>query len=186
MTKNKSTELFGHNGNVKSIAYSPDGLRIASGSSDNSVIIWDAASGNKVQALTGHSNNVGALVYSSDGKYLVSGGNDNSIVVWDAKTGKYIDALAGHKESICTLSFVPGSTVLVSGDCMVGLGPFGIPIRHSADHCKITFWNIEAVQAIKSLDSDCGLSCAAFSPDGKYFVTGHAVGDRFITIYERK
>jgi WD40 repeat protein len=50
----------------------------------------------------------------------------------------------------------------------------------------VTFCDVQALKLIKSIDGDCGLSCAVFSPDGKYFVTGHALGGRFITIYERK
>ena len=177
-------ELKGHTNDVKAIAYSPDGLRLASGSRDNSAIIWDAISGDKIKVLNGHANNVEAISYSPDGKYLVTGSNDNSIVIWDAKTGNYIDTLLGHTERICTLSFVPHSDILVSGDCIIRKGPFGIQIRHSGSECKVNFWNIQALKPIESADFDCGSSCAAFSPDGKYFVIGHAVGGRFITIYK--
>ncbi len=179
-------KLKGHSGDVKAIDYSPDGLRLASGSRDNSAIIWDAISGDKIKVLNGHSNNVEAISYSPDGKYLVSGSNDNSIIIWDAKTGNYIDTLAGHAERICTLSFVPNSNILASGDCIILKGPFGVPIRHSGGACKVIFWDVQTFKSIKSIDGDCGLSCAVFSPDGKYFVTGHASGGRFITIYERK
>jgi prepilin-type processing-associated H-X9-DG protein len=161
-------------------------LRLASGSNDNSAIIWDAISGEKIKVLNGHSNNVEAIRYSPDGKYLVTGSNDNSISIWDAKTGNYIDALTGHAERICTLSFVPNSNILVSGECIILKGPFGIPIRHSDGACNVTFWDVQAHKPIKSIDGDCGLSCAVFSSDGKYFVTGHAIGGRFISIYQRK
>ncbi len=179
-------KLQGHNGDVKAVDYSPDGSRLASGSQDNIVIVWDAASGEKIQTLPGHINNVVAISYSPDGKYLVSGSNDNTIIIWDANTGNYINTLAGYTNSVCTVSFVPGSNILAAGDCIVLKGPFGIPIRHSGSACKVVFWDLESVKQINSIDGDCGLSSAAFSPDGKYFVTGHATGGRFITIYERK
>ncbi|MBI5665862.1 MAG: hypothetical protein HZC49_12375 [Nitrospirae bacterium] len=137
----------------------------------------------KINILKSHSNNVEAISYSAGDKYLLSGSHDNTMTIWDAKTGNYIDTLAGHAQSICTMSFVPGSNILASGDC-IGNMPFGIPVPQGG--CKIIFWDVEAAKQIKAIEGDCGLSCAAFSPDGKYFVTGHATGGRFITVYERK
>ena len=186
----KKNKLFktlkGHDRDIRAIAYSPDGTRVATGSNDNTVILWDAASGDNMKTLSGHQNNVNAVVFSGDGKYLLSGSNDNSLSIWDAKTGNLIGGLAGHANGICTVSFLPNSHTAISGDCMAFSGPFGIPVRTTDSSCKFIFWDVESAKKIRTIESDCGLSCTAFSPDGKYFVAGFAKGDRFISVYERK
>ena len=82
--------------------------------------------------------------------------------------------------------------MLTSGDststAVVVRGAFGIPVAGvgSESGCKLIFWNIITAAQLKAIDSDCGLSSLAYSPDGKYLATGHAVDNSFITIFERK
>ena len=179
-------KLKGHNRDVKDISFSPDGKQLATGSNDNAVMLWDASSGARTKTLSGHTNNVGVVAYSSDGKYLLSGSNDNSVSIWDPKAGNFIDAFTGHGNGICALAFLPNSHIANSGDCILLSGPFGIRIQSDNDSCKLIFWDVETNKQLSSLESDCGLSCSAFSPDGKLFVAGYAQGNRFITIFEKK
>ncbi|HEU0087134.1 MAG TPA: pentapeptide repeat-containing protein, partial [Pseudonocardiaceae bacterium] len=86
----KSAELrplTGHTGAVLSVAYSPDGTHLLSGSDDGSVRVWDAATGAPVHQLSGHTGRVLSVAYSPDGTHLLSGGDDGSVRVWDAATG---------------------------------------------------------------------------------------------------
>ena len=69
---------------VGSVQWHPDGATFISGSGDNMVRIWDAATGNCLQTLTGHTGPVISVAYSPDGQHIVSGSDDNSIRVWDA------------------------------------------------------------------------------------------------------
>ena len=68
--------LKGHSNSVFSVAYSPDGNYLASGSSDKNVKIWDANSGEILKTLYGHSDLVNSVCWSPDGKYLASGSGD--------------------------------------------------------------------------------------------------------------
>jgi WD40 repeat protein/serine/threonine protein kinase/tetratricopeptide (TPR) repeat protein len=76
--------LVGHTHDVHCIAFSPDGRRIATGSSDRSVKLWDTATGRDVFTLRGHANTVVAVVFSPDGYRIVSGAYDETARVWDA------------------------------------------------------------------------------------------------------
>ena len=77
--------LRGHDEPVHSVVYSPDGRCIASGSSDFTVRVWDAQTGQSVMALTGHDDAVESVAFSPDGKSIVSGSQDKTIRIWDAQ-----------------------------------------------------------------------------------------------------
>ncbi|KAM6513748.1 hypothetical protein FALCPG4_014968 [Fusarium falciforme] len=79
--------LEGHGGQVTSVALSAGGWRVASGSDDNTVKIWDAATGACVQTLEGHSSNVSSVALSADGQRVASGSDDKTVKIWDAATG---------------------------------------------------------------------------------------------------
>ncbi|MCS7161473.1 MAG: WD40 repeat domain-containing protein, partial [Gemmatales bacterium] len=72
----------GHTGSVYSVAVTPDGKYVVSGSRDNTVRLWDLASGKEVRRFTGHTNWVLSVAVSHDGKYVVSGSEDKTVRVW--------------------------------------------------------------------------------------------------------
>ena len=77
--------IEGHNWDVLSVAYSPDGKHIISGSEDTTIQIWDAETGTAVgNPLKGHSHSVRSIGFSPDGQYIISGFDNGTIDVWES------------------------------------------------------------------------------------------------------
>ena len=83
---------------VYSVCVSADGSRLFSGSDDNTIKVWDVATGACLQTLEGHANAVYSVCVSADGSRLFSGSDDNTIKVWDVATGACLQTLEGHAE----------------------------------------------------------------------------------------
>ena len=77
---------------------SPDGRRIVSGSSDNTVAVWDLESGALIHRLAGHQGWVSSVAVSPDGRRIVSGSDDKTVAVWDLESGTRIHQLTGHQD----------------------------------------------------------------------------------------
>ncbi|OHW95573.1 nwd1 protein [Colletotrichum incanum] len=91
-------------GRVRSVAFSADGQRLVSGSGDNTVKLWDTATGVCIQTLKGHSKWVNSVAFSADGQRLASGSDDNTVKLWDTATGICIQTLE-TKTAITRVSF---------------------------------------------------------------------------------
>jgi hypothetical protein len=77
-------DLNGHTGEVFSVSWSPDGTRLATGSSDSTAKVWDAASGRELLTLKGYTVWVWSVSWSPDGTRLATAGDDGTAKVWDA------------------------------------------------------------------------------------------------------
>ncbi|KAG6334914.1 hypothetical protein ID866_4175 [Astraeus odoratus] len=150
-----SSPLKGHTRDVTSVAFSPDGKRIASGSKDCTINLWDAEIGLQLgNPLQGHTHGVTSIAFSPDGKRIVSGSNDSTICLWDAETGSKLGSpLKGHTIYVTSVAFSPDGKQIASG---------------SWDK-TVCFWDAETgLQLGSALKGHTHwVTSVAFSPDGK-------------------
>jgi hypothetical protein len=107
-------QLLGHSGWVNSVNFSRDGQKIVSASSDESVRVWSAVTGECEQTLAGHSHWVNSAAFSHDGQKIVSASDDKSVRVWSAVTGECEQTLVGHRDRVKSAHFSPDGLKIVS------------------------------------------------------------------------
>jgi WD40 repeat protein len=148
--------LEGHDGEVTSVAYSPNGKYIASGSDDGTVRVWDATTATLRHTLTGHDSRVTSVSFSPDGKYIASGSYDWTVRVWDATTATLRHTLTGHDSLVTSVSFSPDGKYIASG----------------SNDGTVRVWDATTATLRHTLTGhDAGVGSVSFSPDGKHIVS---------------
>ncbi len=107
--------LTDHADPVWSVAISPDGQTLVSGSWDATIKAWELSTGKLVRTLTDHAGTVYSAAISPDGQTLVSGSKDKTIKVWELSTGKLVRTLTGHAAEVRSVAISPDGQILVSG-----------------------------------------------------------------------
>src|SRR5438128_2115163 len=107
--------LVGHQQAVWSVAFSPSGKLLVSASEDETIRLWDPATGWELAVLHGHQGGVNAVAFSRDGRQLASAGEDGVVTLWDLKSGTEVHRLTGHRGGVNSVAFSPDGRLLVSG-----------------------------------------------------------------------
>lgn len=93
-----------HSREINVVAFSPDGLRLATASSDGAVKIWDLGNGHEILSYAGHTDKVRCLAWSYDGTFIASAGMEKNIKIWDPKTGKDKTTIAAVGEFVSAIA----------------------------------------------------------------------------------
>ncbi len=137
------------------MAWSPDGTKLASGSWDNTVKLWQTSTGTCVSTLTA-SRGFNSVVFAPDGSKIAAG-IYQKIHVFDAQTpAKLGPPLSGHSDFVRAVTWSPDGTMFASG----------------SDDKTIKLWDAQTGQVQSTLTGDKRINCIAFSPDGKILAAG--------------
>jgi WD40 repeat protein len=163
-------QISGHGSTVYGVAFSPDGKRLASGSGDGLVKIWEVADGRLVWEKSGHGGiTVYSVAFSPDGKLLASGSYDKTVKLWDAKSGKELRTLRGHAQGVRIVAFSADGQWLAS----------------CGDDGDVIVWEVETGKAVHILKGHTAtVRTVTFSPDG--LLVASAGSDETIRIWDRK
>jgi hypothetical protein len=107
--------LKGHTEQVRTVSWSPDGTRLASGCWDATAKVWDLAGGHEPLTLKGHTSPLYSVSWSPDGTRLATGSIDGTAKVWDAAGGRVLLTLSGHTGLVYSVSWSPDGTRLATG-----------------------------------------------------------------------
>ena len=143
-----------HKSNITSLAFSPDGNRILTGSQDSTACLWDL-DGNLLQVFKGHKHIISSVAFSPDGKEILTGSMDRTARLWD-RDGNLIQEFIGHKGMILSVTFSPDGETILTG---------------SMDRTA-RLWNLYGTELQIFNGHEDNISSVTFSKDGKTILTG--------------
>ncbi|GHV95709.1 hypothetical protein AGMMS50293_20290 [Spirochaetia bacterium] len=164
------------NREVYSAVFSPDGKYIVTASPDDTgrqqdIVLWDAETGERIRNFRGHQQTVFSAAFSPDGECIVSASGDSSIKIWNTGTGEEIRSMeAGETDMINTTVISRNGNLIASG----------------SESGTINLWDLAAGGLIRTFAHGDSAYCLAFSPDGRFIVSGgreHDIGNESIKIW---
>lgn len=160
----------GHDGEVNSVVFFPDGRKLASGSDDGTVWVWDSQTGKAISPpFTGHTRAVLSVAVSPDGKLIASGSSDNTLRIWDSNTGTCpLGPIIAHYDNIRSVVFLPDGSRIATG----------------SDDNTVKVWNVATGDLCLGplIGHTSWVFSVAFSPDGRWIMSGSA--DATICIWD--
>jgi len=174
-TGEEKMRLTGHTWGMHSMALSPDGDTLASGSEDMTIRLWDMHTGAHKKTLNGHKDRVYNVAFSPDGKTLASGSDDNTIRLWNVDTGETERILTGHAGEFEGVDNGPSS---VEGVKSVAFSPDGKTLASGGGDNVIHLWDIGTGKRRMTLVGHTHwVFSLAFSPDGTTLASGSVDSD---------
>jgi hypothetical protein len=170
----QETVVFaGHTADVRSVAFSPDGKLLLTGSYDNTVRVWDVATHGLLKTLRGHGGRVSTCVFAPDGQWVLSGSEDHFAKIWSIAGYEEVRVfqglvLRGHSEAILGASFSPD----------------GRQIATASRDRTAKIWDFQSGREIREFKEghDFLASAAAFFPKEKHILT--AAVDNTVRIWD--
>ncbi|MFI5380761.1 MAG: hypothetical protein ACHRHE_15790, partial [Tepidisphaerales bacterium] len=195
-----ASAFSGHANRVTSVAVSPDGSRILSGSSDALLKLWDVATGREIRTFKGHTGSVLSVAFSPDGRTALSGSADKTLILWDVETANQVRPFVGHRDRARAVISPDGRLALSGSDdrtlklwdigsgkevltfkgpghagkveCVV-ISPDGRTALSGSDDKTIKLWDMATGTEMRTFAGHTAvIRSVAFAPDGRTFLSG--------------
>jgi WD40 repeat protein/nucleoside phosphorylase len=186
--------LDGHRNTISHLAVAPDGRTALSAAGDNTLRLWDIASGECLRVFEGHAGWVTSAAFAPDGRSALSAADDKTLRLWDIASGECLQVFQGHTKPVTSAAFAPdGRSALsasmddtlrlwdtASGTCLrvfqghsstvssAAFAPDGRSALSAADDSTLRLWDIASGECLRVFEGHAGwVTSAAFAPDGR-------------------
>jgi len=154
----------GHENSITSVAFSPNGRDVLTGSLDKTARLWDVATGKELRRFEGHTAAVNSVAFSPNGRQVLTGAgrifgdsSDNTARLWDVTTGNELRRFEGHTNAVWSVTFSPDGRQVLTGS-----------------HDKTArLWDVTTGNELRRFEGHtAAVNAVAFSPDGRQVLTG--------------
>ena len=185
-----------HRETITTLALSPCGKFLASGSADDRLIVWDLADGDDLRTMhQGNEYDVTTLAFSPDGESIATGDGENQLKIWDASTGEAVETLKGHQKPVSAVIYDPGgrlisgswdrtirvrgkeNTVTLAGHAGeitdLAIDRKGTRLFSGSEDRTVKIWNLKSAKIARTLTgASASIRCLVVTPDGRSVVAG--------------
>lgn len=160
--------LMGHADYIRACAWSPDGTRLASASSDRTLKIWDSITGMCLRTLEGHKDVVWACTWSPDGTRIASASSDRTLKIWDITSSVCLRSIE-HSKEVRACAWSPNGSILAS----------------ASKDGTVKLWDVATGVCQRNLEAHPeGVDACAWSPDGTRIASGGGYKDISVKIWD--